>query len=51
MDSVFLYLSEFVRLLVEQWVWVILAGSLLFLVWYRNATSPLPSRRPSLGRR
>ncbi len=51
MESIFEHLSEFVRFLSEESVLIILVGSLLFFIWYRKATSPLPTRRASFGRR
>jgi len=51
MELVFHYLSEYARLLIDEWMWVLLGGSLLFSIWYRNAISPLPARRASVVRR
>ena len=51
METLFHHLGDFVGFLSEEWMWSLLGSSLLFVVWFRNATSPLPARRVSLGRR
>ncbi len=51
MESVFHNLSEFVRFLFEEWMWLSLLGALLLLVWFRKTTSVLPARRASFVRR
>ncbi len=51
MESVFHNLSEFVRFLFEEWMWLSLLGALLLLVWFRKTTSILPARRASFVRR
>jgi hypothetical protein len=43
MEDVLRYLIVFGQIVVEEWVWIALAGSLLLLWWFRRATSPLPA--------
>jgi hypothetical protein len=51
MESYLDCLRAFVRVLCEQWAVVLLIGSLLFLRWFRGATSSQPGRKPSFARR
>jgi hypothetical protein len=50
MDDVFKQLASIAGVLYEDWPFFLALAVILCTLWFRNATSPLPSRKARIGR-
>jgi len=50
MDDIFMRLASIAGVLHEDWPFFLALAVFLLIAWFRNATSPLPSRRVKIGR-
>ena len=50
MDDVFMRLASIAGVFHDDWPLFLALAVFLLIVWFRNVTSPLPSRRVKIGR-
>jgi hypothetical protein len=50
MADIFMQLARIAGVLHEDWPFFLALAVFLVIAWFRNATSPLPSRRVKIGR-
>jgi hypothetical protein len=50
MDDIFKHLANIAGVLQEDWPFFLALAVFLLIAWFRNVTSPLPSRRAGIGR-